>query len=750
MKIFVLAFLLLVSQALAGPVSHFGALKRCGSDICGEKTGESLKIQVKGPSLFWSDGTGSPFYKAEYVDWFVENMQISVIRAAMAIRWRDKKDNTINEAGATPGYYFDKVTQMNLMKAVIDAAIENDIYVIVDWHSHFANEETNDAKTFFVDSINGNPKYKNIPNIIWEVWNEPLEQGTNAVTTHANTIITALRAAGNQNLVLIGSPKWSSQPSEQAVDWGSSRDKNVAFVFHFYKNAAHNGYRDNAKAAKSAGNAIFGSEWGAMNTECNNSDAGVNEWTSWMDSDKISNCMWYAGPDKDPKGTANTCGMFTNGTGINNISTSRLTNSGKYFQTYMGNNKWASFIPSAHPRGNDVFKSIKDGASITFTSADLGLDGEISEVSEPEFGTASKTANSITYATPKSGSPSEKIKFFYKITKGGITVRSKVTINITDRKPVLPQKAPIAVSRKAPTEINMIGHLSVQDPTGQGVEFESVTVEPSSIGTVTISSAKNVATFTPAASQHDVTSAEATLNYTVKVKGGTSNNSASVVLKLQNFAPTIRNFPISNYAPSVPNTAPVGFGMDQNRFVGKDADGDAISFKKFYLAPEYPGRLEQVKPDSLVYYPEADKIGRVVILAVITDGSLDSPTGWASVTLTGSGTQINVTPPTTIPGFVDPPPEPPVDPTVVYQFNGARNIGIAPIGSGKIELYFAHSGVAKLDVYSLSGKKMGSLLNEHQNAGSKQISLNSLNLQKGVYILRLSQGSQVKTLRVVN
>jgi len=165
--------------------------------------------------------------------------------------------------------------------------------------------------------------------------------------------------------------------------------------------------------------------------------------------------------------------------------------------------------------------------------------------------------------------------------------------------------------------------------------------------------------------------------------------------------------------------------------------------------------LDKVSNDEYVYYPEEDKIGTVVILAVITDGSLSSPVGRTNIKLSGTGTDIGtLTPPTSIPDDIDPkPPEPPVPPEppeAIYSFNAVKSIGIAAAGFGKVELYLARSGVAKLDVYSLSGKKIGNLLNGHQNAGSKQVSLGSLNLKKGVYILRLSQGSQVKTLRIVN
>ncbi len=105
MKVLVLAFLLLATQALAGPVSHFGALKRCGKKICGSKNGtESTEIFFKGPSLFWSDGAGTPFYNSETVDWFVDNMQIGIIRAAMAIKFYDNGSEPVNKPNGVAGY----------------------------------------------------------------------------------------------------------------------------------------------------------------------------------------------------------------------------------------------------------------------------------------------------------------------------------------------------------------------------------------------------------------------------------------------------------------------------------------------------------------------------------------------------------------------------------------------------------------------------------------------------------------------
>lgn len=744
--------LALSSSVFAGPVSHFGALKVCKIDgkgyLCGEKTGTSTKIQVKGPSLFWhSSEEGFAFYNPDIVDWFVDNMQIGVIRAAMGVRYLDDM-KAISTTTANLGYYDDPVGSKRAVKTIVDAAIANDIYVIVDWHSPDAHNETELAKTFFKEMAT---EYKDVPNIIWELYNEPHTPGAGAITTYANAVLNEIRNAGSNNLVLIGSQSWSSKPNEQSSNWGTSDNavtKNVAFTVHFYAaQGGHDAYMGNANSAMNSGYAVFASEWGFSAADGGGNLTQGTNFTTWMDNSFIGNCNWNVSAKNEASS------MFSTGTSMSNIlagnATSRLSTSGNYFYQYMTGGsvkKWTDFVPAGNPRGKDVTVSVSDGSSVTLTSQ-LGLTGgSITEVSQPAEGTATFTANSVTYTTSQSGTSSEKVRFTYSITQNNVTVKQRVTVTITNRRISLPQKDPIVVSRRQPTTFNMRNTFSPSDPSdpgGTGLSIKEVSLSNPSAGTLAVSGTKrDTLVFTPSSSMYDAPPTDVTLNYSIQNTAG-SFSSATVVLKVQNIAPTVNTNNVCCLS-SKPNTAPIGIGVAQAG--GSDRDKDPLEFVRLYLDSKYPGRLERVKADSFVYYPESDKIGKVVMLAVVTDGLLESNLGKTNLTLTGSGTDIgNITPPTEIPDYE--PPDP--DPIYVSQGFGGE-FALKYAGFGNLEIYFAKSGAAKLDVYSLSGKNLGSLLNGHQNAGSKTISLKNLNLQKGVYILRLSQGSQVKVLKVAN
>ena len=91
------------------------------------------------------------------------------------------------------GYIDNRNVYDDLIKD-IDLVISNDMYVIVDWHilsDNNPNNYKNDAIDFF-DKISS--KYKNTPNIIYEICNEP-NGGTswNDIKGYAEDVIKTIR-----------------------------------------------------------------------------------------------------------------------------------------------------------------------------------------------------------------------------------------------------------------------------------------------------------------------------------------------------------------------------------------------------------------------------------------------------------------------------------------------------------------------------------------------------------------------------
>src|SRR5690606_39011879 len=86
---------------------------------------------IAGMSLFWSnDGWGGEkYYNADVVRELKNNWNAKLIRAAMGINK--------NEPGEDFGSYIqNRESNIRKVKTVVNAAIEHDMYVIIDWHAH--------------------------------------------------------------------------------------------------------------------------------------------------------------------------------------------------------------------------------------------------------------------------------------------------------------------------------------------------------------------------------------------------------------------------------------------------------------------------------------------------------------------------------------------------------------------------------------------------------------------------------------
>ena len=274
-----------ISASRIGPVSTYGELKASGNKLVGSCPDyANTAVQVKGMSLFWSSGADSStvFYNEAAINHMVKDMNIEVIRFAMGV----KNDFDKGRGYITGGEDLQKAMLMN----VVNAAIDNDIYVIIDWHIESAEGYTSDAVKFFEYAAQ---KYGSYNNVIFEVWNEPTG-GWDAVKNHANQVIPAIRKYSD-NLILIGSTSWSSNPAECA---GSFSDSNYGCTLHFYA-ATHAAGGDKSQSAQTAMGKnvpVFVTEWGTVSADGN---GGANQsasqaWIDWMNQNKISWANWSA------------------------------------------------------------------------------------------------------------------------------------------------------------------------------------------------------------------------------------------------------------------------------------------------------------------------------------------------------------------------------------------------------------------------------------------------------------------------
>jgi len=276
-----------VSFAGSGPVSYYGKLKvRTGrAFIDGIKGSDTTKlVQIRGVSFGWSIWEGSRFYNASAVERLAKDWKAEVVRAAY---------------GATNLEFSsaDALANRERIEKVVDAAIQNDIYVIIDWHSHKAQDEVQNSKDFFEYMAN---KYGSYNNVIFELYNEPLTPADwPVIKDYAEQIIPVIRAHSS-NLILVGTPNYSQKV--QDVIGSAISDENVGYVLHFYAfSHSVSGWLSNMNSAISSGLPLFVTEYGTVHSDggqlgenhYNTHDAAKSdEWHAYMDSKKISSAAW--------------------------------------------------------------------------------------------------------------------------------------------------------------------------------------------------------------------------------------------------------------------------------------------------------------------------------------------------------------------------------------------------------------------------------------------------------------------------
>ncbi|MDR2579039.1 MAG: cellulase family glycosylhydrolase [Chitinispirillales bacterium] len=329
------------------PVATHGQLSVDGNRIVNSR-GEP--VQLRGMSLYWSIGGGVDFYTAAVVQHLRSDWQADVVRAAMAV-----ERNFNNEQR---GFIADPEGNRSRLLTVVNAAIAQGMYVIIDWHSYIAEINQQQAVTFFKAMAT---QFKGVPNVIYEIYNEPngicgpsgqnpcpgftaAQNGGTALPSNRNphtpwgvirgymqAVTDSIRAIDPDNLILIGTPDWCQRPDIATATGSAITGKNLVYTAHFYagqNDPAHRGdLRNRIMAAMDRGFPVFVSEFGLTNAQGTGA-LDLDETTRWLDFLDFHHIGWA---NWSITNLGETSGAIQSGNGLN-PSQWQLKPSGTYMR----------------------------------------------------------------------------------------------------------------------------------------------------------------------------------------------------------------------------------------------------------------------------------------------------------------------------------------------------------------------------------------------------------------------------------
>lgn len=279
-------------------VERYGQLQVIGTDLCNQ---DGKPVQLRGISSHGLQWYGK-YANENVINWLRDDWNCQLWRAAMYI--------------SEGGYLSSKAIKKRVVDSV-EACIKNGMYVMIDWHVLGTKDpmaHLEQAKEFFDEMSKTYGKY---PNVIYEICNEPNGDKVtwqDSIKPYAQEIYKVIRANDPNNIIIVGTPIWSSQPQIAAAD--PLEGTNIMYTVHFYAGTHGKEHRKNVKEALKLGAPVFCTEWG---TTMASGDGGVFEkstleWMKFFEENNISWANWALnnkgedsgilafGKDKDAKG----------------------------------------------------------------------------------------------------------------------------------------------------------------------------------------------------------------------------------------------------------------------------------------------------------------------------------------------------------------------------------------------------------------------------------------------------------------
>ena len=250
------------------------------------------KLHVEGTGLFDERGNQVVLkgVSTHGLTWFPQYVNNNLFRQLS----REWNTNLIRLAMYSYDYVNgDREKNLEILRKGVEYAIANDMYVMVDWHILIDNNP-NDNLAEAINFFNMMAKeYANIPNVIFEICNEPNGDCTwEDIKEYANIIIPVIRRHSPAALVLIGTPNYDREiqfPAKDPVNF-----ENIMYTFHFYATSHKDEFRAKLREVVGQGTPIFVSESGL----CEETGDGkidfesVKTWYRLLDSLHLNYTIW--------------------------------------------------------------------------------------------------------------------------------------------------------------------------------------------------------------------------------------------------------------------------------------------------------------------------------------------------------------------------------------------------------------------------------------------------------------------------
>ncbi|MCR5481321.1 MAG: cellulase family glycosylhydrolase [Clostridia bacterium] len=294
----------------SGGVKQNGTLKVTGTQLC-NKNGDPVVLHgMSSHGIQWF-----PDFISNDAVKFTADSGANIFRIAMYV-----EEN---------GYMSDKAAIKSRVFSAVNAAVAQDMYVIIDWH--ILNGVTADPMNYksqaieFFDEVSA--KYKSTPNVIYEICNEPNGNISWAgnIKPYAEAVIPVIRKNSPDSVIIVGTPTWSQDVDVAAKDPLSY--KNIMYAFHFYAGTHGQNLRDKVDTALKLGAPVFVSEWGTSDASGNGGPYidKAKEWMSFMNARSLSWCNWSL-CDKNEASASLISGAYSD----KKLTGGDLSTSGKY------------------------------------------------------------------------------------------------------------------------------------------------------------------------------------------------------------------------------------------------------------------------------------------------------------------------------------------------------------------------------------------------------------------------------------